>query len=317
MAGSSPGALPSHHYGLPGHAPITTEQVQPRNGFDPVTFIVPELANAPAVQISERNPTRRALVVYNSIRNQGSVFLGAKSVSNNQASPELGIALEPGRGCVIRSCIDPIYATSDVGTGNNGVTVIELMGATAPETEQPMTVDFFGQRRLSGAGMGGAVDVVDVNDRYARLLGKVNMSDAAGDPLSFLLAGLSTWSVPVADATNFITESTTALGSSATFTGPLRDTFNYNWAGLKSNADQAGTLFLDESDASSGSPIMQVATQASAASPATHGAPGTFVGQEARIAPTKTVDRFIRAVYVNGATAQTVFRLDSATSPLN
>ncbi len=126
----------------------------------------------------------------------------------------------------------------------------------------------------------------------------------------------------VVDVSQFNLETSTLLGSSATFTGPLRDCTNYNWAGAKANVSggQAGTLFVDESSAASGANIYQVATQAAAAEPATHGAPGTVAATTfgARIVPQKTILRFIRAVFVNGATGQTgTFELQSALSPLN
>ena len=122
----------------------------------------------------------------------------------------------------------------------------------------------------------------------------------------------------VVDVTQFYLESSTLLGSSATFTGPMRDCTTYNWAGAKAGASVAGTLDLDESSAASGANIYQVATAATAASPAAHGTPASFSGQEARVAPSKTVLRFIRIVYVNGASAQTgTFDLGSALGELN
>lgn len=134
--------------------------------------------------------------------------------------------------------------------------------------------------------------------------------------------GVPTLAVPVSDTSVFTTETTTLLGSSATFTGAMHDATNYNWFGAKANVSggQAGTLFIDESSAASGANIYQVATQAAAAEPATHGSPGTVAATTfgSRVAPLKTVLRFLRAVYVNGATAQTgTFEVQSALSPLN
>lgn len=124
------------------------------------------------------------------------------------------------------------------------------------------------------------------------------------------------------DISSFFQETTVLLGISATFTGPLRDCQFYNWVGAKSNVSggQAGTLFLDESSAPTVNNIYQAATQAAAAEPATHGSPATVAATTfgARIAPQKIVLRYIRAVYVNGATGQTgAFELQTALAPLN
>lgn len=145
----------------------------------------------------------------------------------------------------------------------------------------------------------------------------VALTDQFGNPLSAAAS-----SVPVADTSLFTVETTTLLGGSATFTGAMHDAAAYNWFGAKSNISggQAGTLFIDESSAASGANIYQVATQAAAAEPATHGSPGTVAATTfgARISPQKTVLRFLRAVYVNGASAQTgTFEVQSALSPLN
>lgn len=126
----------------------------------------------------------------------------------------------------------------------------------------------------------------------------------------------------VGDISSFTVETTVLLGASATFTGAMHDGLNYNWFGAKSNVSggQAGTLFVDESSAATGANIYQVTTQAAAAEPTTHGSPATVAATTfgARITPLKTVLRFLRCVYVNGATAQTgTFEIQSALSPLN
>lgn len=156
---------------------------------------------------------------------------------------------------------------------------------------------------------------------YARDLvrlgaGKTDVTDDYG------VALLANPGQAVQDVSQFNAETTTLLGSSATFTGSMRDTTNYNWAGAKSNVSggQAGTLYMDESSAASGANIYQVASQAAAAEPATHGSPGTVANTTfgARITPTKSLLRFIRFTYVNGASAQTgTFEIQSAMSPLN
>lgn len=146
--------------------------------------------------------------------------------------------------------------------------------------------------------------------------GKTDVTDDSG-ALLFTNPGQA-----VQDVSQFNLETSTLLGASAAFTGSMRDTTNYNWAGAKSNVSggQAGTLFMDESSAASGANIYQVATQAAAAEPATHGSPATVAATSfgARIVPTKSLLRFIRFVYVNGGIAQSgTFEIQSAMSPLN
>lgn len=119
--------------------------------------------------------------------------------------------------------------------------------------------------------------------------------------------------VSVGDVSAFNVETTAALGSSATFTGPWRDGAAYNWLGAYAVSDQTFTLFTDEADQSTPNVINQVSTQASAAAPAANN-PG---GQFARVVPTKTVLRFVRIRVVNGATAQTRLNVQSSLSPLN
>src|SRR5579864_4747767 len=87
----------------------------------------------------------------------------------------------------------------------------------------------------------------------------VALADQFGNPLSAAAS-----SVPVADTSLFTVETTTLLGSSATFTGAMHDATAYNWFGAKANVSggQAGTLFVDESSAAAAANIYQVATQA-------------------------------------------------------
>lgn len=143
------------------------------------------------------------------------------------------------------------------------------------------------------------------------------LTDSSGNVMGILFPAGGTFSLPVADQSAFFQDSVITLAASATFTGTMRDMQNHNWYGAKAGADVSGTLDIDESDAATVTPIYQVATQATAASVATHGAPGTFAGQEARIVPQKVVLRFLRTVYINGATIQASFRLTSSASPLS
>ena len=98
----------------------------------------------------------------------------------------------------------------------------------------------------------------------------------------------------------YYTDSTTALGASATFTGTARDTGStgyYNKFRAQAYADQAGTLYIEQSRDSS---TWRVSATVS-------------VGA----GETKQVDvliytRYVRVRYVNGGTAQGAFELLSA-----
>jgi hypothetical protein len=130
----------------------------------------------------------------------------------------------------------------------------------------------------------------------------------------FRSAGLGV--AAVGDISQFNTESTVALGAAATFTGPWRDTLNYNWFAALALSDQAGTLLIDEADAATPNFTNLVQSQATAATPANQPSPPA-AGQVARIAPTKSLLRFMRVRYINGATLQARFALASSLSPLN
>lgn len=100
-------------------------------------------------------------------------------------------------------------------------------------------------------------------------------------------------------------ESSTALGISGTFTGPTRDTAAdydggdgaYDTIRVQAFADQSGTLNIQQSR--DGTTWRTTKTVAAVAS--------TAVTLEDVI-----VRRFVRVNYVNGATGQGTFELDSA-----
>lgn len=102
------------------------------------------------------------------------------------------------------------------------------------------------------------------------------------------------------DKTIYFTHSTTALAGAATFTGSTLDlganhSFNRHRATVF--ADQAGTLYLEESR--DGSVWRTISTQPVTAS--------TFLSAEALI-----TQRYVRVRYLNGATLQGAFELNSA-----
>ena len=120
----------------------------------------------------------------------------------------------------------------------------------------------------------------------------------------------------VKDTSVFFVETTTALGSSATFTGPWHDALNYHWFGAVALTDQTGTLYLDEADQSTPNVTNLVTKVATAATDANAPTPPA-AGQQARAAPTKTVMRFVRTRFINGATAEARLNIQSSLSPLN
>lgn len=123
-------------------------------------------------------------------------------------------------------------------------------------------------------------------------------------------------SLAVKDISIYTVETTAALGSSATFTGAWHDTLYYNWFGALALTDQSGTLLLDEADQAAPNVTNLIASAATAATPANQPSPPA-AGQVARIVPTKTVLRFNRVRFINGATAETRLNIQSAESPLN
>lgn len=103
------------------------------------------------------------------------------------------------------------------------------------------------------------------------------------------------------------TDSTTALAAGATFTGTGRanNTAQYEFFTATAFADQAGTLFIDQS-LDTGATYQPIASQAVAANNAGH--------LVVRVNGAVSAATLYRVRYVNGATLQTVFRLSSGYS---
>ena len=100
------------------------------------------------------------------------------------------------------------------------------------------------------------------------------------------------------------TDSTTALGSSATFTGTGRSTSNpYSWFSATAYSDQAGTLQIQQSldNAVTFQTIASVALSAATGQALSVRMNGAINGQT-----------YYRVQFVNGSTAQGTFRLSSA-----
>lgn len=138
-----------------------------------------------------------------------------------------------------------------------------------------------------------------------------------GDSLLAVQAvGSGGLALPVTDVSLFFTETTAALAANGVFTGPWRDAADFNWFAAVALADVAGTLLVDEADQSAPNVTNLVASQASAATGANQPSPPA-AGQVARITPVKTVMRFVRVRYINGAGAQARLNIQSTLSPLN
>jgi len=104
------------------------------------------------------------------------------------------------------------------------------------------------------------------------------------------------------------TDSTTSLAASATFTGTgraLNTASQYAWFHAIAYADQAGTLFIEQS-LDTGATYQPVLTQAVTA--------GSAVQVTSRLSGTFSSATLYRVRYVNGGAAQTIFRLSSAFS---
>ncbi|WP_298167963.1 hypothetical protein [Novosphingobium sp.] len=106
---------------------------------------------------------------------------------------------------------------------------------------------------------------------------------------------------------NGFTDSTAALGASATFTGTGRANSAGQFAFFNATAfaDQAGTLFIDQS-LDTGTSYQAIASQAVAA--------GSGANISVRMCGAVGTATMYRVRYVNGAGAQTTFRLSSSFS---
>ncbi len=148
--------------------------------------------------------------------------------------------------------------------------------------------------------------IIDISTSAA-----TKITDAADNTLDVAIS-----SAAVKDISVYNLETSVALGASATFTGAWRDTLYYNWFAVLALTDQTGTLILDEADAAAPTVTNLIASQATAATNANQPSPPA-AGQQARIVPTKTVLRFDRVRFINGATPQTRLNIQSAMSPIN
>lgn len=136
-----------------------------------------------------------------------------------------------------------------------------------------------------------------------------------------LAAVLATGAASVGDASQFNTETTTALAASASFTGPWRDTVNFNWFAALAMTDAATAagqgLAIDEADAAVPNIVNTVSITGAGVAPVTGNVNSPAGGFVHRVVPTKVVLRFNRVRFLNGTTPQTRLNVQSSLSPLN
>jgi hypothetical protein len=176
-----------------------------------------------------------------------------------------------------------------------------------------------GERRVRNTGLPAATEMhlLNLDPTNLAVVWVEYDTDAIVDLEGFIPVDMSIGAMAIKDISVFFTETTTPLAGSATFTGPWHDAVNYNWYGALALTDAAGgTLVNDEADASTPNVTNLVASQLVAATSALAPTPPA-AGQQARIAPTKTVMRFVRTRFVNGATVQTRLNIQSSLSPVN
>lgn len=152
----------------------------------------------------------------------------------------------------------------------------------------------------------GTVSVVLSQKRQVAPATGISLAAGSSGIGSVSVSGTATISGTVNAGTGY-TDSTTALAASATFTGTGRanSAAQYEFFAATAFADQAGTLFIDQS-LDTGSTYQPVLSQAVAA--------GGAANIAVRICGAVSTATLYRVRYVNGAAAQTVFRLSSGFS---
>lgn len=152
----------------------------------------------------------------------------------------------------------------------------------------------------------GTVAISLAQKRSAMPVAGVSLAGGASALGSVSVTGTATVSGTVNTGTGY-TDSTTALAASATYTGTGRAASNtqYCYFNAVAYADQAGTLYVDQS-LDTGATYQPVASQAVTA---------TVAGQLAvRLTGALTSATLYRVRFVNGATAQATFRISSSFS---
>jgi hypothetical protein len=205
------------------------------------------------------------------------------------------------------------YEQSNDGTNWVTLPVVSAASANAaPATTSTAAGVFtyvssaaFVRARVSTYTSGTVSVVLSQKQQVAPVTG-LSLAAGASALGSVSVTGTATVSGTINPGTGF-TDSTTALAASATFTGTGRanSAAQYEFFAATAFADQAGTLFIDQS-LDTGATYQPIASQAVAA----NGAANLVV----RVCGAVGTATLYRVRYVNGATLQTVFRLSSGYS---
>ena len=206
------------------------------------------------------------------------------------------------------------YEQSNDNTNWVALPVISLAAATASPVLTTTVAGIYGfatsaafVRARVSTYTSGTVAVTVAQKRQAPPVSGVSLAGGASALGSVSVTGTATVSGTTNTGTGF-TDSTTALAASATFTGTGRATTTssqYAYFHAVAFADQAGTLFIDQSldSGTTYQPIISQALTASSAAQLTAKITGAFAATT-----------LYRVRYVNGASAQATFRLSSAFS---
>ncbi|MBX9883348.1 MAG: hypothetical protein K2X68_00075 [Novosphingobium sp.] len=206
-----------------------------------------------------------------------------------------------------------IYEQSNDGT--NWVTLPVVSAAIATSAPTPTTTSVGIYTYVSSAAFvrarvstytSGTVSVVLSQKQQVAPSSGVSLAGGSSGIGSVSVTGTATIAGNVNIGTAF-TDSTTALAASAVFTGTGRanSAGQYAFFNATAFADQAGTLFIDQS-LDTGTSYQAIASQAVAA--------GGAANLSVRLCGAVGTATLYRVRYVNGATLQTTFRLSSSFS---
>ncbi|WP_292929165.1 hypothetical protein [Novosphingobium sp. PASSN1] len=229
------------------------------------------------------------------------------SVSNNAYMGGAFHVTSAGTTCTIT------YEQSNDGTNWVTLPVISAAAANAAPVTTSTAVGVytyvssaaFIRARVSTYTSGTVSVVLNQKQQVAPASG-VSLAAGSSGIGSVAVTGTATVSGTINPGTGF-TDSTAALAASATFTGTGRanSAAQYEFFAATAYADQAGTLFIDQS-LDTGATYQPIMSQAVTA--------GGAANIAVRMCGTVGTATLYRVRYVNGATLQTVFRLSSGFS---
>jgi hypothetical protein len=239
----------------------------------------------------------------------GSVTSAANvvSVSNNLYMGGSFHVTSAGATCTIT------YEQSNDGTNWAALPVIAATAANAAPTTTSTTTGIFSYvssaafvRARVSTYTSGTVSVALCQKQQVAPNSGVSLAGGSSAIGSVAVSGTATVSGTINPGTGF-TDSTAALAAGATFTGTGRanSAAQYEFFAATAYADQAGTLFIEQS-LDTGATYQPILSQAVAA--------GGAANLAVRICGAVGTATLYRVRYLNGATLQTVFRLSSGFS---